>query len=778
MLSLEPPILEINGTTVFRDHAVADQFYYLAPHPQIARVGGKPMFDLFAYTVELKHSALSGTAIPQELGAGFLTMGVDCVLSEAKRERLRDEIATRTGKRTDEIILLPVPYHKGSVRVIALDKFSKPSEVVESPASEEPLKGRPTFVEAIIGAASPSLFGDMRAIFSLSLSQNGVAFMEGLFLDGAAPVGVVYELSFFGLRPSVAVEIDADLSRIHKHFGGGLQVQYQWVKADISAGLDFLEEKGDINIRITSEQTGEAAQKSKELAMSLFKEQIVQQMFRPLAPAMPNVNAASGLANATGSNTAAAAAGGAAANTSQSSVGLTLKFQRTEELKKVTFKFNERAPEERVHAPQAFLPLLVSKNDFEKRIHRVDLANAFFETLDVLVTGPTKEEFESLRIRQVEATLTYGNPNDPVPPESRSLLFRADSTGDKTFAVKRRGRKTLAYKYSLVYEFTSDPALDADALRLELNGRTSTGRTLLINPTNDFGVLKVEVEPGRIDKTIKNVDVTLAYKSRNGQFTANQNFRLQLDGAAGSTATAPRRWQVRTADRDLAAYTATYAFVFNDGSVYQTPPSEFTEPLLRVDSPFVHQRQLLIKPNVVSQNISQITIEVEYEDAPAKYQRRFFVNLVPPFETKEISWPILDPNRQKIRFRVTTHEPGFISEGEWEETDSTSIVAGAVGSRVAVISVRLIGGSLTEAGLDALMVKLQLADGSTEETDTASLFFEPNTPTTQEARLTLPPGVTLKYRFQTTAFKQSGDVVESVWKESTNKLLVISTRSI
>lgn len=386
MLSLEPPILEIDGTTVFRDHAVADQFYFLAPHPTIARVGGRPMFDLFAYTVELKHSALSGTAIPQELGAGFLTMGVNCVLSDAKRERLRDEIATRTGRPTEKIILLPVPYHKGTVRVIALDKFSAPAEPPESPASAEPLKGRPTFVEAIVGAASPSLFGDMRAIFSISLSQEGVAFMEGLFKDRAAPVGVVYELSFFGLRPAVDVEIDADLSRIHKHFGGGLQVQYQWVKADISAGLDFLEEKGDIKSRITSEQTGEAAQKSKELAMSLFKEQIVQQMFRPLTPQMPNASSAGGLATAAAG---AVAAGGAAAQgaASTGSIGLTLKFQRTEELKKATFRFNERAPEERVHAPQAFLPLLVSKNDFEKRIHRVDLANEFFEALDVLVTG-------------------------------------------------------------------------------------------------------------------------------------------------------------------------------------------------------------------------------------------------------------------------------------------------------------------------------------------------------------------------------------------------------
>lgn len=270
--------------------------------------------------------------------------------------------------------------------------------------------------------------------------------------------------------------------------------------------------------------------------------------------------------------------------------------------------------------------------------------------------------------------------------------------------------------------------------------------------------------------------MALAYRARNGQFTANQNFRLNLGG--GGTRT-PLRWQVRTRDRDVAPYTAAYTFVFDDDSTYETAPLEFTEPLLRVDSPFGHQRQLLIKPNVVSQNISQITVEVEYEDAPAKYKRRFFVNLSPPFETKEISWPILDPNRQTIRFRATTHEPGFISEGEWEETDSTSIVVGAVGSRVAAVSVRLIGGSLTEAGLDALMVKLQLADGTApEEAETTSLFFEPNAPTAQEARLTLPPGFNLKYRFQTTAFKQTGEVVESVWKEATNRLLVISTRAL
>jgi hypothetical protein len=775
MLSLEPPILEIDRLTIYRDHAIADQFYYLAPQPQIARVEGRIMFDLFAYTVELKHSPLAGTTIPDELGAGFLNMGVACSLSVAKRDRLRDQIATRMSRDPDKVIVLPVTYHKGSVRVLALDKFSTPAEPTGNPASEDRLKGRPTFVEEILGAATPGLLGDLRTIFSLRLSQNGVAFLEALYKDRATPVGVVYELKFYGLRPSVDAVIHADLSSIYKHFGGGLQVQYQWVKADISAGLDFLQQQGKVDIQLTSQATGEAAEKSKELALSLLKDRIIQDMFRPTAPTVPpNLSSlASTAGGAAGARTTADGSG--TASSSSASLGFTLNFQRTEELKVMEYQFSERAPEEKTHAPQAFIALLASKSEIESRIHRVDLANDFFETLDVLVTGPSKEEFGSLRIREVVATLTYGEPDDPVPPESRDLLFRADSTGDKTFSVKRRGRKTLAYKYSLTYDFTSDPALDAESQRLEFANRTATSRTLLINPTNDFGVLNLDVEPGSIDVSIRQVDVALSYKSPSSTFAAEQKFRIDRMSTAQS---APMRWQVRTQDRNLAPYQVINTFVFEEGAEYVAPPFQSTEPLLRIDSPFHHSRRLLIRPNVVSENITQITVEVKYEDREGRYSRKLFSSLTPPFESKELSWPVLDANKQKILYRPTTHESGFISEGEWQETEAPSIIVGAVGSRVVVISVRLIGASLAEVGLDALMVKLQLANGAPNSDGAVSLFFEPDGATAQDARITLPPGSQLKYSYQITSFRHTGEVVESAWKEESNRLLVISTRNI
>ena len=52
----------------------------------------------------------------------------------------------------------------------------------------QPAAGRPTFVEQIMGSATPDLMNDLRSVFSLALSQSGVTFLEGLYEDGAAPV--------------------------------------------------------------------------------------------------------------------------------------------------------------------------------------------------------------------------------------------------------------------------------------------------------------------------------------------------------------------------------------------------------------------------------------------------------------------------------------------------------------------------------------------------------------------------------------------------------------
>jgi hypothetical protein len=765
MLSFETPPIEIDGIVVFRDHAVSNQFYYAAPPPRISRAGAQLMFDLFAYTVDLKHSPLSGTTIPDELGAGFLTMGVDCGLADSRRLALVRGLADRTQIPEEQIALAPIPYHKGSISVLALDKFSAPGGALGQAGSEQRLAGRPTFVREIIGSATPALLGDLRAIFSLSLSQDGVTFLQGLYEDLAAPIGVVYDLRFYGLRPAVQARITANLRRVYEHFGGGVGGQYGWFKADISAGVDHLEEQGDITIEITSQATGDEAQKSKELALSLFKDRIVQEMFRPIVAIPPN------LLNS-GSRDLSSALKDAAGKTS---IGFTLNITSATELKTVTYDFSERAPEERTHAPQGFLQTLLDPAEVRQRIHQIDLHNDFFELLEVLVAGPTLEEFAALNIRQVEATLTYGTPDDGLPPESQSLLFRADSTGDKLFAVKRRGRTSLAYTCGLTYEFSHAAGVDVDTFRYEIAPQIQTSRAPRINPYDNFGVLNVELEPGRIHPDVREVNVLLSYRSPDARLTAEEHIRLALDDQ--SSGAARPRWQVRTQEIELSPYAASYTFVFRDGAVYQAPPLQSTEPLLSVDSPFAGDRRLRITPNVTSPQINQMLVEIEYADEPHSYARRFQVSLDAPFTGHDLSWPILDMNQQRIRYRVTTFEPGFVNEGDWQTTDDPSIVAGAVGSRMATVQIRLVGPTLAQAGLDALQLRLELLAANATESDTHSFLFD-GTQTSQDVKFALPPGETLRYRYQTTAFKADGQVIDSAWKEMTSSMLIISTRTV
>jgi hypothetical protein len=234
---------------------------------------------------------------------------------------------------------------------------------------------------------------------------------------------------------------------------------------------------------------------------------------------------------------------------------------------------------------------------------------------------------------------------------------------------------------------------------------------------------------------------------------------------------------VRTQETELSPYAASYTFVFRDGAIYQAPPLQLTEPLLSVDSPFTGDRRLLITPNVTSLQINQMLVEIEYADELHSYARRFQVNLVAPFSSRDLSWPILDMNQQRIRYRVTTFEPGFVNEDDWQTTDDPSIVAGAVGSRMTPVQIRLVGPALAQAGLDALQVRLELLAANATEADTHSFLFE-GTQTSQDVKFALPPGETLHYRYQTTAFKIDGQVTDSTWKEMTSPMLIISTRTI
>jgi len=180
MLQLDMESRVIEGVTIFSDHAREDQFWYLpGPAPELARRGADeaPQFTLITY-----RPAVAGAGVR---GGGFLTMEVCLKLDPVTERRIKARLAGEAGGTPR---LSPVPFDEGAVRIVALDIEGGGGTV-----NDPPPPGGFRAVEKIFGATTPSMAGDMSAIFSLSLDQEGAIILSQTFEQGGKPIGVIYD---------------------------------------------------------------------------------------------------------------------------------------------------------------------------------------------------------------------------------------------------------------------------------------------------------------------------------------------------------------------------------------------------------------------------------------------------------------------------------------------------------------------------------------------------------------------------------------------------------
>lgn len=218
MLTFEPPIYEIHGVIVFRDHASPTQFYYLAGRPRLTRdKDGKPTLLLLKYRHALDAMGNASARLREQLGGAFLTFGVDCTIDDL--DAIKSALQALVPPDAGPVALAPVLYTKGTVSIIALDAQHA---AAPSPDSGAAAAEQSRFVRGILGSAVPSLLGHQEAIFSLSLSPDAASLLENAYQSEMSPIGVMYELEFAGLRPAIAVRATADYKRCYEAFKAGL----------------------------------------------------------------------------------------------------------------------------------------------------------------------------------------------------------------------------------------------------------------------------------------------------------------------------------------------------------------------------------------------------------------------------------------------------------------------------------------------------------------------------------------------------------------------------
>lgn len=266
MLLLGSRTITVEGVTVFPDHADPDQFWYLPGPVQLAR---RPDGDQAFTFIKYKPAAVAGGA----KGGGFLMFQVDLRLAPDLERRILSRLRSVAKGRPR---LTVVPFDEGTVQCIALN-LQGGGGVAAQPAGEGSFRA----VEQILGASVPSLQGDNTAAFSLVLSQEGAIILEQAFEQGTAPVGVLYDLKFTGMRPALHVEITADLERVYTQFGAALDAQVYFVQAGIDAAFERLVQDGVIQIKVLDFVGGDDQAEKERWALDFFKENLLRQWFEP-----------------------------------------------------------------------------------------------------------------------------------------------------------------------------------------------------------------------------------------------------------------------------------------------------------------------------------------------------------------------------------------------------------------------------------------------------------------------------------------------------------------
>src|SRR5690606_19765250 len=132
----------------------------------------------------------------------------------------------------------------------------------------------------------PALYGDNQAVFSVELDEEGVQLIEASLAESELmPIGVVYSLDFFALRPAFSVKVNADWNRVQTHLQESFSVGLLFSSVEIDEVVDELIEDQVVTIEVDSflpedEDAGSWIGR-RDQAINDFKDMVLESFFKP-----------------------------------------------------------------------------------------------------------------------------------------------------------------------------------------------------------------------------------------------------------------------------------------------------------------------------------------------------------------------------------------------------------------------------------------------------------------------------------------------------------------
>jgi hypothetical protein len=769
MLYLNPPYHIIDGVSLLPDHEDPLQYYFMPLSPHLTMLtdsatGQKvPQLQVIMYT----GSTASG---------GFLNF--DCNLGATEEHLAEIGEQLRDRERLPGLPkLAPVPLVDGSVRMMLLGKESPPPPDAEKPkppaGAPPPPPTGPQFVTKISHYTKPSLYGDNQAAFSVALDPEGVTILEQAIKGELSPIGVVYGLTYVGLRPAYNVRLTVDWNRVQTHLAESFGVNTLIFSAEIDKVVDKLVDDRVIVLEAdTFVAEGDGSDDvfaRRDQALDEVREMITETFFEPSVDPVEDAGKG-GFLDTMKRTSQFAATGGHGSLFTQRSVDLTRIDQKS-----LNVSFSERTAVRRSIYPQGHLSGLLrvleqQHLDATRFILRVGLDDDFFKRRKVRVvpyvnfepTGGDPDQVQSVNVSVKYAGETKNVIFDRSHPGEQAVEWTSVLDGDVM-------RKDAEVGYTV--NFTGTPSFGRPA-SLTKAPQVTQGDAVTISPRGDL----YEVRPIVVNcidfpwATYRTVELECAYEDEANDIHLSGQFVLTSETVQQFT------WPVFSLDP--AKRSVRYRLVYHgvDGRDVEPGWQETAEDTIRVVDPFPRKRRVaVVVPQAIFQTVERAFVDLSYEDAANDVLKEetfeFNANDV---VTKTFVVELVDPAQRQVRFTTTF----LMLNGSTIEVPTSDTLEERIRLRPDMrghrtVALRCEPREFARKGLREIVVdaeykddaaKLSFADKArfTKSTDVGSFEFE-YVDVTKDT-----------YRYRITRQYTNGLSRESNWQESDAPQLVVS----
>ncbi len=658
MLLLDSRSREINGISVFPDHADPEQWYYMPASPHLST---------------MRDSAL-GLDVPQFLligfrgdagTGGFLNFDCNLGISQQQIDDLAREIANSENLRNAPRIA-PIPLEDGNVRLMMLGKASGDTTAATT-------TGGQNFVLKIDHNAKPALYGSNQAAFSVKLDQDGFTVMEQCLDGEILPVAVIYSLDFLGLRPAYKINLKVDWDRVQKHMDESFSAGFMFVSTELGKAVDELVDsraivlESDTFVAESDETKGIIDRRDAALAQvrNMITEAFFNVSLPPWTPEKkPDWERAMDAVGKFAAQQSAAAAGGPAAGLMPSFSYKRMDYTRMDK-KQLNVNFSERVAVKKSIHPQGHLAALFKtirdgNMPIDRFVKHVSLDNDWFKKRKVKVV--TRNDLPADDIASINVRARYGD-----KPQNALLTPAALEANFEWLSRIENGSMKRDVEVDYEITFKSVDTTERPA-KLKSTAKTYDIDNIEIAPRDLYALTTIPVLAENFPwDRYTSVEVHLRYIDEAKKIAQRDMVRLTKEAPAAN-------WKMFVLDPEKTAYEVRKVFRAVDNRDIEHAWKSSDDTQVTVRNPFPTRRIVQVVPSVDWSQVKEAFVDFRYEDPANDVLVEQSMSFTEGASSQTFSADLRNPAMKSVFYRISLqYKDGRFIEQPESMTNSNRI---------------------------------------------------------------------------------------------------------